>query len=64
MECYKLLNTLRERKANANVKDEEAEAIKEMVGKKNTFSVGFYKKDGTFRTGVFRLGKNQRGVNN
>lgn len=39
------------------------EAIKEMVGTQNTFSVGFYKKDGTFRTGVFRLGvkKNQKG---
>ncbi len=39
------------------------EAIKEMVGTTNTFSVGFYKKDGAFRTGVFRLGvkKNQKG---
>ena len=39
------------------------EAIKDLVGYTNTFSVGFYKKDGTFRTGVFRLGvtKNQKG---
>ena len=32
------------------------DAIQELVGNKNTFSVGFYKKDGTFRTGTFRLG--------
>jgi len=32
------------------------QAIQELVGSTNTFSVGFYKKDGTFRTGTFRLG--------
>tara|TARA_B110000285_G_C14483746_1_gene320910 strand:- start:39 stop:395 length:357 start_codon:yes stop_codon:yes gene_type:complete len=41
------------------------DTIKSIVGKSQTFSVGFFKKNGEFRTGTFRLGvtKNNKGGN-
>jgi len=47
------------------IKDQTSipDTIKAIVGRSQTFSIGFYKKNGEFRTGIFRLGvtKNNKG---